>query len=104
LQVISRHDIARKVPMEGMISFTELAEVTGLRVNDMKRIMRFAMSFHRLFAEPQEGFATHSAGSKQLASDETVRAGLAQSFDEFYGSYARVRVPSAAWPNCASFD
>ncbi|KAI1455388.1 putative O-methyltransferase [Annulohypoxylon moriforme] len=89
LQIISRHDIARKVPVEGTISFTELAETTDLQVNDLKRIMRFAMSFHRLFTEPEEGFVAHSAGSKKLASDEIVRAGLGQSFDEFYGSFAR---------------
>ncbi|KAI0376103.1 putative O-methyltransferase [Hypomontagnella monticulosa] len=89
LQVISRHDIARKVPMEGTISFTELAEATDLHVNDLKRIIRFAISFHRLFVEPQEGFVAHSAGSKKLASDDIVRAGLGQTFDEFYGSYAR---------------
>lgn len=81
--------------MEGTISFTELAEATALHANDLKRIMRFAMSFHRLFAEPQEGFVAHSAGSKKLATDDIVRAGLAQSFDEFYGSFARVRVPPA---------
>ncbi|KAI1084253.1 putative O-methyltransferase [Whalleya microplaca] len=104
LQIISRHDIARKVPMEGMISFTELAEATDLRANDLKRIMRFAMSFHRLFTEPQEGFVAHSVGSKKLASDDIVRAGLGQSFDEFYGSFARVRVPPVASPNSVSVD
>ncbi|KAI0405664.1 putative O-methyltransferase [Xylaria palmicola] len=89
LQVISRHDIARKVPMDGVISFTELAEATDLHANDLKRIIRFAIAFHRLFTEPQEGFVAHSAGSKKLATDEIVRAGLGQSFDEFYGSFAR---------------
>ncbi|TGJ84797.1 hypothetical protein E0Z10_g3946 [Xylaria hypoxylon] len=89
LQIISRHDIARKVPKEGTISFTELAKATDLHVNDLKRIMRYAMSFHRLFVEPQEGFVAHSAGSKKLATDEIVRAGLGQSFNEFYGSFAR---------------
>ncbi|KAK6065101.1 o-methyltransferase [Seiridium cupressi] len=89
LQVISRHDIARKVPLEGTISFTELAKVTGLDANVLKRIIRFAMSFYRLFAEPRNGYVAHSAGSKKLATDEIVRAGLGQSFNEFYGSFAR---------------
>ncbi|XXG94396.1 hypothetical protein Hte_000651 [Hypoxylon texense] len=89
LQIISRHDVARKVPMQGTISFAELAKATDLHVNDLKRVMRFAMSFHRLFTEPQEGFVAHSAGSKLLASDDLARAGLGQSFDVFYGSNAR---------------
>ncbi|KAI0799436.1 putative O-methyltransferase [Xylaria sp. FL0064] len=89
LQIISRLDIARKVPMDGTISFAELAKATDLNVNDLKRIMRYAMCFHRLFLEPQEGFVAHSAGSKKLATDEVVRAGLGQSFNEFYGSFAR---------------
>ncbi|KIX01191.1 uncharacterized protein Z518_08916 [Rhinocladiella mackenziei CBS 650.93] len=65
------------------------AEGTDLHVNDPKRIMRFAMSFHLLFAELQEGFVAHSAGSKKIASEEIVRTGLAQPFDNFYGSFAR---------------
>ncbi|KAI0521562.1 putative O-methyltransferase [Xylaria bambusicola] len=89
LQVISRHDIASKVPMEGAISFAELAQATDLHVNDLRRILRYAMCYHRLFKEPEEGFVAHSAGSKKLATDKIVRAGLGQSFDEFYGSFAR---------------
>ncbi|KAH9909710.1 putative O-methyltransferase [Xylariomycetidae sp. FL2044] len=89
LQIISRHDIARKVPLEGTVSFAELAQATDLRTSDIKRILRFAMSFHRLFVEPREGFVAHSAGSRKLATDDIVRAGLAQTFDEFYGSFAR---------------
>jgi hypothetical protein len=92
LQVISRHDIARKVPRQGTISFTELAQATELHVNDLKRILRFAMSFHRLFQEPTEGFVAHSAGSMKLASDDLVRAGVNQSFNDFYNSFARVRI------------
>ena len=90
LQVISRHDIARKVPIQGTISFDELAKATDLHVNDVRRIMRYAMSYHRLFAEPQQGLVAHSAGSKLLATEDVVRAGLAQSFQDFYGSFARV--------------
>ncbi|KAI0190767.1 S-adenosyl-L-methionine-dependent methyltransferase [Xylaria flabelliformis] len=89
LQVISRHDIARKVPIQGTISFDELAKATDLHVNDVRRIMRYAISYHRLFTGPQEGLVAHSAGSKLLATEDVVRAGLAQSFQDFYGSFAR---------------
>ncbi|KAI0436031.1 putative O-methyltransferase [Xylaria telfairii] len=100
LQVISRHDIARKVPMEGKISFAELAKATDLHVIDLRRIIRFAMSFHRLFTEPQEGFVAHSAGSKVLATDEIVRAGVAQSYDEFYGFLGRTADALDSFKDC----
>ncbi|KAI0878412.1 putative O-methyltransferase [Hypoxylon argillaceum] len=89
LQVISRRDIALKVPIQGSISLSDLAEATDLDVTNLKRIMRYAMSFHRLFIEPEEGFIAHSAGSKKLATDDFARAGLAQSMDDFYRAFAR---------------
>ncbi|KAI0182214.1 O-methyltransferase-like protein [Xylaria flabelliformis] len=61
-----------KAPLEGTISFTGLAETTDIAVNDLKRIVRFAMSCHRLFTEPQEGSVAHSAGSKKLAIDNAM--------------------------------
>jgi hypothetical protein len=48
------------------------------------------MAFHHLFTEPMPGYIAHSAGSKVLASNEIVRAGLGQSFNDFYPSFARV--------------
>lgn len=76
--------------MNGMISFQELAGQCHIHLNDFKRIVRHAMSFHRLFTEPRAGFIAHSLGSRMLAEDEVLRAGVGQAFEDFYPAYSKV--------------
>ncbi|KAJ9218320.1 hypothetical protein DTO166G4_186 [Paecilomyces variotii] len=89
LQAISRYNIATHVPIDGSeISYPDLASAAGIHVDDLKQVIRFAIVFHRLFQEPRKGYVTHSAGSRKIAEDPIVQAGVGQ-FDEFYGSFAR---------------
>ncbi|KAJ9299733.1 hypothetical protein DTO271G3_2617 [Paecilomyces variotii] len=89
LQAISRYNIATHVPIDGSeISYPDLASAAGIDVDDLKQVVRFAIVFHRLFQEPRKGYVTHSAGSRKIAEDPIVQAGVGQ-FDEFYGSFAR---------------
>lgn len=67
----------------------DLAEKCDLRVQDLRRVIRFAKSYHRLFDEPKEGFVAHSLGSKLLAEDEIMRAAVAHRYVEFYPGYAK---------------
>ncbi|GAD93055.1 hypothetical protein BC1G_02945 [Paecilomyces variotii No. 5] len=89
LQAISRFNIAAHVPLDGTeISYPDLAKASGMHVDDLKQVIRFAIVFHRLFQEPRKGYVVHSAGSRKIAEDPIVQAGVGQ-FDEFYGSFAR---------------
>ncbi|PYI04305.1 O-methyltransferas-like protein [Aspergillus sclerotiicarbonarius CBS 121057] len=88
LQVISRYSIASHVPLSGEISYHDLSTACGVHVHDLKQVVRYAIVFHRLFAEQRKGYVSHSAGSRLIAQDPIVRAGMEQ-FDEFYGSCAR---------------
>lgn len=90
IQAIHRFDLARKVPIGGEISFKDLAKKCDLYEPDLRRIIRFAMSFHRLFREPRRGFITHSAASSKLAEDRDFHNALGLVFNEFVPSYARV--------------
>ncbi|TGO30064.1 hypothetical protein BPAE_0008g00560 [Botrytis paeoniae] len=89
LQVIHRFDIARKVPIGGEITFKDLAKQCDLYEPDLRRIIRFAISFHRLFQEPRRGFVTHSAASHKLAEDQDFHDALGLVFNEFVPSYGR---------------
>ena len=91
LQAIYRYDIATKVPLTGKIAFAELSQSCGLQEVDVRRILRFAMSWHRCFCEPELGFVAHTAASRKLAEDSLMRDGLGLMFDECWPSYARVR-------------
>lgn len=70
LQAIYKYDIASKVPIGGGISFAELAEKCGLSEINMRRIFRFAMTYHRVFKEPRKGYVAHTAASRKLAEDQ----------------------------------
>ncbi|TEY87529.1 hypothetical protein BOTCAL_0001g00550 [Botryotinia calthae] len=89
LQAIHRFDIVRKVPIGGEISFKDLAEQCDLYEPDLRRIIRFAISFHRIFQEPRRGFVTHSAASRKLAEDQDFHDALGLVFNEFVPSYGR---------------
>ncbi|EMR87652.1 putative o- protein [Botrytis cinerea BcDW1] len=89
LQAIHRFDIVRKVPIGGEISFKDLAEQCDLYEPDLRRIIRFAISFHRIFQEPRRGFVTHSAASRKLAEDQDFHDALGLVFNEFVPSFGR---------------
>lgn len=90
LEAISRHDMARKVPVGGSITFQELADQCGLHETDVRRIVRFAIAHHFVFREPSKGVVAHSAASRRLVDDQGARDGLGVMFDDCYQSFGKV--------------
>src|SRR6186713_1207566 len=90
LQAISRFQIAEKFPVGEEISYEELSTRCGLREPDLRRIIRYAIVHHRAFCEPRKGIVAHSALSKQLAENESMRTMLAVSMEDSWPAYARV--------------
>lgn len=89
LQAIYKYDIASHVPIHGQISFADLGRKCGMSETNLRRIVRFAIAYHRVFHEPREGHVAHSAASRKLADDADARAGLGYMFDEVWQSFAR---------------
>lgn len=89
LQAIYKYRIAFKVPIHGSISFKELAELCELPELDLRRILRFAMVWHRCFCEPEDGFVAHTAASRQLTEDPRAHDMAGLMFDECWQSMAR---------------
>lgn len=55
--------------------------------------MRFAMVWHRVFCEPENGFVAHTAASRQLAEDPRAHDMAGLMFDQNWQAMARVRLP-----------
>ena len=68
----------------------ELAKQCKMNEPDLRRILRFAISHHRVFQEPRKGIITHSAASRRLVEDSATRDGLGLQFDDAWQSFARV--------------
>ena len=88
LQAIYKYDIASHVPIHGQISFPDLAQKCGLSETNLRRIVRFAIVYHRVFEEPRKGYVSHSAASRKLAEDDNAKAGVGYMFDEVWQSFA----------------
>ena len=89
LETIYKYEIYSKVPIHGEISTVELARLCGINEPDLRRILRFAISHHRIFLEPRKGMTTHSAASRRIAEDSVTRDGLGLQFDDAWQSFAR---------------
>ena len=76
------------MPIHGVISFHNLATKCGLSETNIRRIVRFAIVYHRVFQEPRKGHVSHSAASRKLAEDANAKAGVGYMFDECWQSFA----------------
>ena len=76
LHAISRWDIATKVPINGETTFAALAEQCQVHEIDMRRLLRYAMVYSRIFCEPRPGVVAHSLASRVLAEEPLLRDGL----------------------------
>jgi len=65
LHSIQRYGIARHLPSDHPVSYTQLAHSTGLEPELLKRLVRHAI-MHRVFREPTKGFIEHTATSRPL--------------------------------------
>ncbi|KAI9674802.1 MAG: hypothetical protein M1817_001706 [Caeruleum heppii] len=68
LGTILKFRIAELVPLDGSISFAELAKKAGLLEDKLVRILRYAFTNY-IFTESPEGHVSHSAISATLARD-----------------------------------
>ena len=69
---MSHFGIFELVPLEGSISYSELATKAGVSAVRLKCLARMAMTNH-VFAEPKPGFIAHSATSAALDENSKLR-------------------------------
>lgn len=100
LKLISQFDIAKKVPVDGEISFADLAADVGVEQGALARVLRLGIAF-RIFREPRPGLIAHSAASRQIADDPLVASWVGANVDEMWPAAEKVVDALAKWPEAA---
>jgi hypothetical protein len=80
LEAVYHFNVAQAVPLDGEISFADVAKATGLNEQNTARITRLLMT-EKIFAEPKPGYIAHSASSKLLATDEGMQAMIGHTME-----------------------
>ncbi|KAK7555287.1 S-adenosyl-L-methionine-dependent methyltransferase [Phyllosticta citricarpa] len=97
LNAVYRFDIAQAVPLDHPVSFDHVAKATGLDIVNVKRIVRHAMT-NRIFCEPREGYVAHTAASRVLLDDPTMKDWVGLCTSDFFPAAARTVDAMVKWP------
>jgi hypothetical protein len=100
LKLISKFSLAHKVPIDGEVSFSDLATSAGINQAALTRILRLAIA-HRVFLEPRPGFIAHSAASRQIADDIRVASWVGAGVDEMWPAALNIVPALEKWPDAA---
>ncbi|EED16326.1 O-methyltransferase, putative [Talaromyces stipitatus ATCC 10500] len=97
LKLISRFDLASKVPITGEITFVDLAATVGVDRAALTSILRLGIA-HRIFREPRPGFIAHSAASRLIAEDTRVASWVGANVDDMWPAAEKVVDALVKWP------
>ncbi|KAF1969842.1 S-adenosyl-L-methionine-dependent methyltransferase [Bimuria novae-zelandiae CBS 107.79] len=100
LKLISRFDIARKIPIDAEVSFADFATDLGIEHGALARILRLGIAY-LIFREPPPGVIAHSAASRQIADDALVASWVGTNVDEMWSAAAKVVDALTKWPEAA---
>src|ERR1700761_4868709 len=71
LHAICHFHVPQAVPLDGQVSYSELAVKCKVKEKELTRLIRHAMNVH-LFHEPKPGFVAHTADTALLVKDSTL--------------------------------
>ncbi|KAI8629700.1 putative O-methyltransferase [Xylariaceae sp. FL1651] len=97
LKLISRFDIAKKVPAYGEITYGDLAARVGVDEAALCRILRLGIA-HRVFREPRPGAIAHSAASRQIVDDQAMADWVSSNVNDMWPAAEKVVDALAKWP------
>ena len=97
---INRWGLAKHVPVNGDISYTELAKAAGVSEPILRRTLRHAMT-SRLFSE-KDGKVTHTPTSKLLVENEYLAAFVDLHTEVAFKSLAHTMDALQKWPDSTS--
>ncbi|KAI1138547.1 putative O-methyltransferase [Hypoxylon sp. FL0543] len=108
LKFITQFGIAHRIPLDGEMSYEELAAGIGVDSAAVCRILRFAIA-NRIFREPRPGVVAHSAASRQIAQDPAIADWASANVNEMWPSAekavdALIKWPLAEEPNQTGFS
>ena len=94
LQAIYRFGIAFSFPVRQTATFAQIAEKCGRSEDEIRRILRMAMTY-RLFREPEPGVVAHTAATKALAQSPLLKQWVGMWLEEMGPALSRVSSLSA---------
>ena len=80
------------MPLDGQISFEDLAAFLAIPVLDVKCVVRLAMT-DWVFCEPTPGMVAHTAASRLLMENPLVQAITDMGTEELFPATAKVCLP-----------
>lgn len=98
LRWMNHFGIFELVPLEGSISYGDLADKAGLSALRLKSLARMAMT-SGIFAEPAPGFIAHSATSAALVENKGLRDGRVWSTEVHLATVAAMVTAHERWPH-----
>lgn len=97
MHVIVRFGLANAVPVGKTASFADIAEACDLDEQDVKRILRHAMTYY-IFTEPCSGRVAHTPTSRLLAENDRLVAWAKVSLDELRPAATHFPDALQRWP------
>ncbi|EJD50942.1 O-methyltransferase [Auricularia subglabra TFB-10046 SS5] len=97
LQAVYRFRLAQAVPVDGDISFDDIAKASNVDVVNVKRILRHAMT-NRVFREPRAGYVAHTAASRALLDNPTLNDWVGLCTSDFFPAAAHTVSAMEKWP------
>ncbi|KAI0838918.1 S-adenosyl-L-methionine-dependent methyltransferase [Hypoxylon sp. FL0890] len=107
LQAITRFRLAHSFPVGAEASFSDIAQVSGLREANVRQIVRHAIALN-IFSEPRAGVVAHNAVSRLLAEDQVIFDWMASNTNDLWQAAAHTceaweKYPMSEEPNETGF-
>ncbi|KAI1433890.1 putative O-methyltransferase [Xylaria sp. CBS 124048] len=97
LSLIYRFGIAKLVPIDGELSFGDLASKIGVDEGAVIRILRMGIA-HRVFQEQRPGYISHSAASRMLVDDTSMTDWIGYEVEEMWPAAEKMVDALIKWP------
>lgn len=97
LASIQRYNIAHAIPIDGTATYAEIAEQCSLHEDDVRRILRYAMT-HYFFREPSKGVVAHTASSRVIVEMPLADQMLGFACDELFPGAMQIVNAVKKWP------
>ncbi|OTA81647.1 hypothetical protein M434DRAFT_25216 [Hypoxylon sp. CO27-5] len=108
LKFISHFGIAKRVPVDGAMTFEDLANRICVDASVVRRFLKFSIAC-RIFQEPRPGVIAHSAASRQIAEDPDIADWVSVNVNELWPSALNAIEALSKWkradePNQTGFS
>ncbi|KAF2753754.1 O-methyltransferase [Pseudovirgaria hyperparasitica] len=97
LHAVYKFNLHKVVPLDGDISYQELARICKVEEDKLRRIIRFAIT-RRFFQEKREGYVSHTAESKVIISKPEMFDYVGTICEEMWPSAIQAVPAMIKWP------